>query len=66
MWHVYSLSGNLRTYLYSLDTYMVIQYPGVRLLVYLECLFSQPNGVHETFKAAVGGISGVVWLEKIC
>ena len=45
---------------------MVIQYPGVRLLVYLECLFSQPNGVHETFKAAIGGISGVIWLEKIC
>ena len=43
---------------------MVIQYPGVRLLVYLECLFFQSNGVHETFKAALGGISGVLWLEK--
>ena len=40
--------------------------PDSTLLVCLECLFSQPNGVHETFKAATGGISGVFWLEKIC
>ena len=40
--------------------------PDSTLLVCLECLFSQPNGVHETFKAAIGGISGVLWLEKVC
>ena len=44
---------------------MIIQYQGVRLFVYSDCLFSQPNGVHKTFKVAIGGISGVLWLEKV-